>query len=756
MLNRAASLRQITWVAVFLLLAFSASAAPKDPGAKKEPRNFLELKIFFSINANEGTIGDGVNEYWTRSENVSVIYSGYFEVKSGVSRTLVGDPVKAQAAMAAMAEAAMKTGKVSPGFADMMKTVDHPEWSTIKSDDIDPTIRVDVVNDSTSVSLDLGEGGSRATETRVQHWSGGRKLPVDSNGTRFILDPDKHTYDFDVRLNLAQAYTPGGKFVDHSQSRRIVGDPSLGGGLSEDTYDKVFLTDARGVPMLMFDIKGEPLPTDNKTIAGQRRIPAGDKGVYIVSWHLTAVPPPLELVITSNEYPTWRPSAYPGPKAGAPLNFKAELRDPVTGDSPAIKVKRFEWELVDTSREPGIALNYPVDCKGDKTPDLKFKLGQGQTSTDPELQKFTEEAPSGYTTRAVVLPFDWGAWATLKVRAILADERVIEGKYLDGYDPVRLPLRRADSYISDKWKDEKGVSGKADADDDEDSPAGNDQKGDGFSLYEEYRGWIVNGTHEEGDPKRKDYFVLNRMGPIAENGLALFARITGLRVHSQLKEDEMRTSIYVDDPGLEYRVMNANRTDKSPRTSKETQHGVILLTEQHGGASEAVGGVESDPAIRPKKIHYIAIDSAALVDGGFVQRKKSNGEVAVYDNLSSTIAHELGHSVGIHHHGTTDLGWVTWVPVYDAAKNAIGYLEGDFPYQGGGEPIEIRSELTLLKMDTAILDHVWRGNKVVYVGCKHGEHSGNETCVMRYDISCAYIPEGQPAVRYITQGETVA
>jgi len=198
---------------------------------------------------------------------------------------------------------------------------------------------------------------------------------------------------------------------------------------------------------------------------------------------------------------------------------------------------------------------------------------------------------------------------------------------------------------------------------------------------------------------------------------------------------------------LEYRVMNANRTEKSPRRSKETQHGVILMTEPHGGASEAVGGLESDPALRPKKIRFIAIDSSVLVNGGFVQRTKGNGEVAVYDNLSSTIAHELGHSVGLHHHGTSDYGNVQWTPVLDAAGTAIGYVEG-------GAPIEIYRENPLGKMDVAALGQVM-GERTVYVGCKQGEHSGNEDCVMRYDISCAYVPAGNPSWRYLTKGETV-
>jgi hypothetical protein len=710
MINRTSYPKLLVWAALPLLLQVSIVAAPSDAAPKKVARNYLVLKVYDLLNNNDGYIGDGVNNYRESSESVNNVYSGVFEVKSDTMPIMGSDPFH-------------------PVFL--------PCWRPIKDVDL---LQVDAERRLNSRSLDLGEGNSRAITTRNETWTAGARVSADLNGTDIVLNPDKHRYDVHVRLNLRGL---NDKIVSHSLANSVVGDPSLGGGLNEQTNDMVNLPSARCMPYTMIDIKDQPLPKDAAQLSGQQRLPHGDKGTYLVSWNLIAVVPPPELVITSSDYPEWLPTVTPGPVAGTPLQFTAELRD-ANGERPTVKVKRFEWELVETSREPGIAMNYPIECKDDKTPDMKFELGSGQTSTDPELQKFIEADPKGYVTRGKILPFDWGAWSTLKVRAILDDDRVIEGKYQDSDEPVRLPLRKADSYIADKWKKLKGVSNAADTDDDDPSPQGDDHKGDGFSLYEEYRGWIVNGKHEDGDPKVKDYFVLNRVGSTAVPGLTLFAQLTGLSVHYDLKEDEMRTSADLDVPGPDDRVMNGNRTAKSPRKASEPQHGVVLIKADHGSASEAVT-IHEDDAFKPKNFKYVVIETGVFDDDGLVAVTREGGRIDYMDELSSTIAHELGHTVGLHHHGETDLGMVKWHRLTNASGVGISYVEIDGA--APGVPIEVYHEATQTPVDPA----VQRGFRSIWVGVKQGQHSGQDNCIMRYDISKAFIPEGHPSRRYLVE-----
>jgi hypothetical protein len=82
------------------------------------------------------------------------------------------------------------------------------------------------------------------------------------------------------------------------------------------------------------------------------------------------------------------------------------------------------------------------------------------------------------------------------------------------------------------------------------------------SLYEEYRGWVENGKHIEGDPKAKDFFVLNLIGADAKAGINLFEALSQLRVHSRLRRSEMSVA---------KRLMNANHRDAPHRVD---QHGV--------------------------------------------------------------------------------------------------------------------------------------------------------------------------------------
>ena len=87
----------------------------------------------------------------------------------------------------------------------------------------------------------------------------------------------------------------------------------------------------------------------------------------------------------------------------------------------------------------------------------------------------------------------------------MPDDSQIVG-YLDG-DPsqteVRLPMRSASSFIADSWKKSHGVNGVSDNADNETDPKGDGNPGDGLTLYEEYRGFIEDGQHIEGDPKRR-------------------------------------------------------------------------------------------------------------------------------------------------------------------------------------------------------------------------------------------------------------
>ena len=289
-----------------------------------------------------------------------------------------------------------------------------------------------------------------------------------------------------------------------------------------------------------YPAKGMVLFVGGEEAEDTRHIPGAMAGG--IAWEYTVYLEPAELEELRLEigepaaYATWRPETTPERDAGTPLEITARLVSS-TGGKPNTKVESFEWELQNTSKEPGVTLNFPLNATDAKF-DLELDASGEYFVLTKENQKMERAVREGWSDTVKVVPFDWGGWSTLQVTAILADGRRVSGK-LKGKSEygVRVPKRDKDSRIADGWKNSTGASG-ADKDDEEEI-AGQKDNGDGYTLYEEYRGWVHNGQHLGGDPKDKDFFVLNLIGAYAEPGIDLFAGVSQLAVHSHLRPEEM-------------------------------------------------------------------------------------------------------------------------------------------------------------------------------------------------------------------------
>lgn len=396
-------------------------------------------------------------------------------------------------------------------------------------------------------------------------------------------------------------------------------------------------------------------------------------------------------------YQSWRPSAQRDGSAGAPLEITARV---VTkeGKVPQAKVTHFEWNLVGTSREPGIAMNYPLTAP--PRLDLELAGTGGLVDLRDEKQTLVRAVERGNTDTVTVVPFDWGGWSTLRVIATLEDGRRLVGQLKGSNEnDLRLPKRAADSHIADAWRKAKGSSGK-DATDDENDPVGT--KGDGFTLYQEYRGFYEGGSHIEGDPRRKDLFIQTQRAPLAIPGIALFQRITRLAVHHKLTDEEFDRS----------RIMNLNRRAGAHVAS---QHGILMRIDPTlSGVSRAVGG----PA-NPKYVTEVRLLAEAA---------QMDPQV-----LKSTVAHELGHCINLYHHGEADAA-VTWK------------LEGRFirEYRSGAATGSLVLGVMNENWDdlTQRTEEILRdepGNVLTFwKGFDQGQHSGHDNCIMRYDCAQAY------------------
>lgn len=438
----------------------------------------------------------------------------------------------------------------------------------------------------------------------------------------------------------------------------------------------------------------------------------------------------LELEIDSPQYRQWLPSATRDGGDGEAIEFTATLKNK-DGSTPQQGVERFEWELIDTSREPGVAINWPpADAAAGfdmiLDPAVIVNASMVRQPADESAQKVTTRPASGEarTDRLKVFPRDWGAWSTLRVTAYTTGGGKVTGKFKGTTEEdVRLPDREKGSLVATYWKSQSGATG-GDGSDDEGVPEGDGNRGDGLSLYEEYRGFYENGNHQFGDPRRKDYFAKNEAGGIGAGGLQVFRRITGLAVHDKLSGGELPES----------RVINRNYS-ASPR--RGDQHGVLLRVEgSFAGFAQAVSKVQRPST--PKDIDFVGLPKS------IPSRPTASPGVSY---ASATVAHELLHTVNVYHHGEADEE-VVWTRDADGHVHEQTIVTVD---DGNGnlseEPSSDKREIRVFRESG---EEVTSGARTGRrnLGRENGQHAGWENCVMRYDVADTYVSRAGVNDRY--------
>jgi hypothetical protein len=442
----------------------------------------------------------------------------------------------------------------------------------------------------------------------------------------------------------------------------------------------------------------------------------------------------LRLEITpSGQYANWRPTAAEDGGDGEPVEFTAMLKT-ADGGVPEQRIERLEWELVETSAEPGITINWPQD-PSDNVPDLYFKdepvaaAGAVRYAEGDQGQKVTVAYPDGGTLSGTikVYPRDWGGWSTLRVIAVLDDGRQFNGRLAGAAEEgVHLPDRDLGRFIARAWLQDRGITAD-DRSDLDDVPKGDAHPGDGLTLYEEYRGFHVDGKRIEGDPERKELFVVNEgetpgsAGSAAGTaGIAHFQRITGLRVHGKLRRAEMDRE----------RVVNHNFS-AGPRLGP--QHAVLIRLDP-GLVGQANAFTSDDRPSTPGGVEYIGLPRS------FPWRATTSPSVS-YDTI--TVAHELLHAVNVYHHGESDKV-VFWSRDPDGKMYEQDTVEQNNTYVPVGPRTEIRA---FLESGQDVTGQTRVGPR--HLGRQHGQHSGAEDCVMRYDIADAYQSTHNPNHRYV-------
>jgi len=284
---------------------------------------------------------------------------------------------------------------------------------------------------------------------------------------------------------------------------------------------------------------------------------------------------------------------------------------------------------LDSSNEKGYCMN-----AGDAyTNDLQILAGENPdfdvTSIGSLYWGTTKSEENSATVK--VNSYDQGSYGTIQARTTI--EEVTKWAHVPGSTDtvVDIPRDDNDNYIADGWTEFGAETGNA-SDDNETSPAGDGTAGDGFTRYEEYRGFVVDGTLVRNDPiTTKDVFLCDEDGLGNEDFDA-----TGLTIH-MLASD-----------GSEYsgsRVVNFNGSGGSPG-GHTNQKGIRMYDggyhEDYFGLAEQVGtpNVCDWVKIYTEKIreYYAPTDNWTTWDPQDIDVKKW------------VIGHECGHDVNLAHH----------------------------------------------------------------------------------------------------------
>ncbi len=200
------------------------------------------------------------------------------------------------------------------------------------------------------------------------------------------------------------------------------------------------------------------------------------------------------------------------------LTFTAYIR-PVKdhlGQSMARIIKFF----LESSFEPGYCLNATreVEAWNDtRGYDLKFPDQPGFSigGLDRNIAT-TVYAMTDATVQVVCL--DYGAYGAISAIAEIAGELVsarLEGT-MDKRE-AQIPVDEDNNHIADSWA--FNHFGAATRDDDPTPPAR--IQGDGLSLYEEYRGFVVKGVWRDLNPSLKDVFIVNLLDELYHPNVGL-------------------------------------------------------------------------------------------------------------------------------------------------------------------------------------------------------------------------------------------
>lgn len=339
-------------------------------------------------------------------------------------------------------------------------------------------------------------------------------------------------------------------------------------------------TESRSLCDVNLTVRDHPLPTLGLELTGVIRKPIKTKnrviGYEVLSWRVgpKAKIPRLYIEAGNEAY-------LPEP------NSNTEVRIRWTEGKPT----QIQFKLGPVSKEPGTCLNSTDTATG---PDVEFAPGQAglkiagitATTTDP-------------VSGVKLLVHDYGTYAEMRAVATFGSATIVATCEETGTDFVTVPYDENNNHIADVWEYRHESVGLPPAWDEDAYPSQPLLKGDGITLYEEYRGFeLKGGAHTRLDPRRMELFVVDPLGLL---NVKLFENATNLRV---LQFDPgQHQALRVD--------FNAGLGDRKPKYAVQFSK-VAGMADPQGVNQEAYAWGDSDGSVADAPVNVRVFEARIL------------------------------------------------------------------------------------------------------------------------------------------------